>query len=254
MREAFADHFSRDSRSYARFRPRYPDVLFDWLAALPSQRRVGWDAGTGSGQAASMLRSRFDRVIASDPSLSQLRAAAPGSGVRYFAATAESSALRRASVDLVTVAQAFHWLDHPRFFAELNRILAPGGAVAVWCYATLVAGSAIDAVITPFYRQTVGPFWPYERRHVDLGYRHFEIPIEEVVMPAMAIHGALSLDDFLGYVRTWSAVGRFIEVKGYDPVEALKDELGSVWGDPETLRPITWPISMRAGRWVGNVA
>jgi hypothetical protein len=154
-------------------------------------------------------------------------------------------------VDLVTVAQAFHWLDHPRFFAEIGRIIAPGGALAVWCYAMLIAGGDIDPVISNFYRNTVGPYWPEARVHVDRGYRDYRIPIEEIPSPPLAIHGDLTLPELLGYVRTWSAVGRYIDINRCDPVEGLGQELGALWGDPETRRPITWPISMRAGRWRG---
>ena len=249
MRMAFADYFSRDSHAYAKFRPRYPESLFDWVAALPAGRQLAWDAGTGTGQAASMLGARFDRVIASDASSAQVKAAGRGARVQYFAGTAEASALRPGRVDLVTMAQAFHWVDQPRFYAEVSRILAPGGALAVWCYATLIAGPAIDALVTPFYRDTVGPYWPAERVHVDRGFRDYEIPIDEVAMPEMAIECALNLPAFLGYVRTWSAVGRFIAVKGYDPVDELGGALGAIWGDPDTPTPITWPIAMRAGRW-----
>lgn len=249
MKKMFADHFSRDSSAYAKFRPRYPAPLFRWIAGLPAGRRLAWDGGTGSGQAATMLVAHFERVMASDASSAQLKAAERHSGVHYFAGTAESSAIRSGSVDLVTVAQAFHWLDHQRFYTELSRILAPGGALAVWCYGTLIAGPEIDAVLNRFYSETVGPFWPYERIHVDKGYRHFRIPIDEVPMPPLAIQGTIALPAFLGYVRTWSAVGRYFAAKGDDPVEELGNELAPVWGDPKTPRPITWPISMRAGRW-----
>lgn len=251
MKGAFTDHFSRDSQAYAKFRPRYPEPLFRWLAGLPAGRRVAWDGGTGSGQAATMLAAHFERVMASDASSAQLQAAEWHPGVHYFAGTAESSAIRSGTVDLVTVAQAFHWLDQPRFYAEVSRIITPGGALAVWCYATLIAGPEIDAVITRFYGETVGPYWPYERIHVDRGYLHFQMPIDEVPMPPMAIQGTLSLPTLLGYIHTWSAVGRYIAANGHDPVEELRHQLGAVWGDPQTPRPITWPISMRAGRWSG---
>lgn len=251
MREGFADHFSRDSRAYATFRPRYPDRLFQWLAQLPAGRRLVWDVGTGSGQAATMLTPHFDRVIASDASLSQLRAAEPKIGAHYFAGTAEMSAIRSRSVDLATVAQAFHWLDHPGFFAELNRVIAPGGALAVWCYSTLITEPDIAAVMTRFYGETVGPYWPAGRIHVDRGYRDIAIPIDEVPMPPLAIQCDLSLPALLGYIRTWSAVGRYLAVNHRDPVEELERELGPLWGDPATTRPITWPISMRAGTWRG---
>src|SRR6185503_1210966 len=71
----FADHFSRDSSAYAKFRPVYPPELFQWLATLPARQSVAWDCGTGTGQAATMLTPYFTQVIASDASRAQIKAA-----------------------------------------------------------------------------------------------------------------------------------------------------------------------------------
>src|SRR6266446_6793453 len=106
---SFSDHFSRVAASYATFRPRYPDALFDWLAGAAPGRRHAWDCGTGSGQAAVSLARRFNHVIASDPSVAQLANAERAGGISYVAMTAERSALAEATTDLVTVAQALHW-------------------------------------------------------------------------------------------------------------------------------------------------
>jgi SAM-dependent methyltransferase len=248
---AFPDHFSRDSNAYARFRPRYPAALFAWLAALPPARRLAWDAATGNGQAATMLAPHFARVVASDPSRAQLRAADRVPALSYLVAAAEASALAPGRVELVTVAQAFHWLDRPRFFQELDRIMAPGGVLAVWCYGLLQAFPEIDAAIGRFYEGVVGPYWPLERVNVDQGYRNYVIPIDEVPAPPLAIAAELDLSELLGYIRTWSAVGRYLAARGSDPVEPLEVELAGLWGDPGLRRPIVWPLSIRAGRWLG---
>jgi SAM-dependent methyltransferase len=246
----FADHFSRDSASYARFRPGYPPALFDWLATLTGHRGVVWDCGTGTGQAAVLLAPHFRTVIASDASRSQIRAAARAPGVHYLAATAEASGLRDGAIDLVTVAQAMHWLDRERFFRELDRVLAPDGALAIWSYGMVRSSPEIDAVIEPFYRDTVGPWWPPERSHVESGYRSFALPIEEAATPAFAMTARLTLSALLGYVRTWSAVGRYQRDTGIDPVPELERGLAAVWGNPDEPRRFDWPLSVRAGRWL----
>lgn len=245
----FADHFSRDSAAYAKFRPVYPPELFQWLATLPARRATAWDCGTGTGQAAAMLTPYFSRVLASDPSRAQVKSADRSTGVRYFAALGESSALAPARVDLVTVAQALHWIDRDRFYHELDRITAPGGALAIWTYGIFRSTPELDAVIGRFYRDTVGPYWPPERAHVESGYRNIEIPITEVASPAFHIEGRLTLDDLLGFIRTWSAVGRYIAVRGADPTVELERELRRVWGDPARTLRLVWPLSVRAGRW-----
>lgn len=246
-----ADHFSRDARSYAEFRPRYSAPLFSWIAGLPAGRRVVWDVATGSGQAATMLTPHFDRVIASDMSIAQLRARLREPRVHYLAALGEASGLRGGRVDLVTVAQAYHWFDPTRFHREVSRVIAPRGALAVWCYGVMHISPDIDAALTRFYDGTVGPYWPAERRHVETGYRHFKIPIDEVAAPPMRIEADLTLPQLLGYLRTWSAVGGYIKARGSDPVAAFGRELGAKWGNPASARQVTWPISVRAGRWVG---
>jgi SAM-dependent methyltransferase len=248
----FADHFSRDPASYAEFRPRYPASLFEWLAQLPAARRLVWDVATGSGQAATMLARHFERVVASDASVAQLRARSRASRVHYLAEQGETSAVRGGRADLVTVAQAYHWLDHPRFHAEVDRVLIPGGAFAVWCYGVLSAGPEIDEALARFYDGTVGAYWPKERVHVERGYRHFRIPIAEVAAPPMSIETAFTLPQLLGYVRTWSAVGRYLEANGHDPVPAFGESLTALWGDPARARRVVWPISLRAGRWLGS--
>ena len=247
----FADHFSRDSVAYARFRPGYPPELFAWLATLPAGRSVAWDCGTGTGQAAALLTPHFDLVVGSDSSRLQLAAADRSSGARYFAGSSESSALSGHRVDLVTVAQALHWFDRERFYREVDRVIAPGGAFAAWSYGLLRSTPGVDRVILRFYEETVGPWWPPERAMVEKGYQNIPIPIVEVAGPPFSIAARLTLDELLGFIGTWSAVGRFIDARGFDPVPELGDELGPVWGDPAAARQVTWPLTVRAGRWLG---
>jgi SAM-dependent methyltransferase len=250
-RTGFADHFSRDPASYAAFRPRYPPELFGFIAGLPARRGLAWDVGTGSGQAATMLAAHFDRVSASDASVAQLRARTRAPGVSYLAERAESSAIAAGRVDMVTVAQAYHWLDHRAFHDEVDRVLAPGGAFAVWCYGKLTATPDLEATLAAFYDGTVGPFWPPERSHVERAYRHFEIPIDEVPDPGFRIEADFTLEQLLGYAGSWSAVGQFIKANGYDPLPELARELTSLWGNPRTPKRMVWPMAVRAGRWRG---
>ena len=173
-------------------------------------------------------------------------------GVYYLAEQGEASALAARSADMVTVAQAYHWLDHPRFHAEVDRVLAPGGAFAVWCYGVLHVEPEIEAAMARFYDGTVGAYWPKERVHVERGYRHFTIPIAEVPAPPMSITTEFTLPQLLGYVRTWSAVGRYMKANGHDPVPEFGQEFATLWVDPDRPRRVEWPISVRAGRWIGS--
>jgi SAM-dependent methyltransferase len=245
----FSDHFSGLSAAYAVHRPGYPPGLFDALAELPRGRARAWDCATGSGQAALGLARHFDRVLATDASAAQVRAAAAHPRVCYGVAQAEAVPFRSGAFDLIAVAQALHWLELPEFYAEARRLLAPGGAVAVWTYGRQrVDDGAIDAAVNHYYDQVVGPYWPPERRWVETGYRTLRFPFTEEPLTAPPMTATWTLDELLGYVGTWSATARCRSATGVDPLPALAEQLAPHWGGRAARRRIEWPLSVRAGR------
>jgi len=245
---SFADHFSGVSAAYAAFRPRYPDALFDFLAQVAPARDDVWDAGTGSGQAAVGLARHFQRVIATDASANQIEHATRDPRIQYRVCPAEACDLGDRSMDLVTAAQALHWFDRPRFWAEARRVLRPNGVVAVWTYVMLQIAPPIDKIVYRFYNDVVGPYWPPERRITEERYRTIEFPFAEFAAPDFVIEQAVTLDDVAGYVRTWSATRAFVKRHGGDPVERLVTELAPVWGDAQQSQLGRWPVAMRLGR------
>ncbi|HEX8386022.1 MAG TPA: class I SAM-dependent methyltransferase [Rubricoccaceae bacterium] len=243
------DHFSDGSAGYAAFRPTYPDALFDWIGGAAPGRALAWDAGTGSGQAAVALADRFDRVVATDLSGSQIAHALPHVDVTYRVAPAEQSGLPDASVDAVTAAQALHWFATDAFYDEVRRVLRPGGLVAAWTYGNAAfATPAVGALVDRFYAETVGPDWPPERAHVESGYASLPFPFARVEAPALAVEAALTLDGLAGYLRTWSATARYRATTGVDPVDALVPALAGVWGDARRAERTRWPLTVLAGR------
>lgn len=244
----FKDHFSSESPNYTRFRPRYGRELFAYLAGLVSDHRLAWDCATGSGQAAVSLSEFFDRVIATDASEDQIRSAIPDPRIEYRVAQAEKPNLEAASCDLITVAQALHWFDRPGFYAEAKRVLKPEGVLAVWSYNLLRISPAVDAVVNRFYTETVGPFWPPERKMVENGYRGLSFPFEEVDTPEFATTAEWSVDALLGFLGTWSASKRYQQALGQDPVTLIEDKLHCAW--PESGKPllVRWPLAIRVGR------
>lgn len=245
----FSDHYAANAAGYARYRPSYPRQLFEWLASVAPDRRVAWDCGTGSGQAALGLAEHFAQVIATDPSVAQLAHAVRHPAVAYGAMPAEQSALASSSTSTVTVAQALHWFDQPRFYAEARRVLVARGVLAVWSYGLLnLHDSALDEMLRRFHGETVGSYWPPERRLVDEGYRALALPFEPVVTPAFAMEAEWSLEQLAGYLSTWSAVQRARTATGIDPLPGLVAELRTRWGATESSRRIEWPLVLRAAR------
>ncbi|MFQ5609299.1 MAG: class I SAM-dependent methyltransferase [Woeseiaceae bacterium] len=140
----FKDHFSERSGDYALYRPTYPAALFEFLTRTCSNRGLAWDCATGNGQAALSLAPFFREVVASDASERQIASAIPAANVVYRTAPAEMSGLGDRSVALITVAQALHWFDQARFFAEAKRVLADNGVLAVWGYALCDVNDACE--------------------------------------------------------------------------------------------------------------
>jgi SAM-dependent methyltransferase len=241
------DLFSLKSSDYARFRPTYPPALFAWLAEVAPARAVAVDIGAGSGQASVPIAAWFDRVVAIEPSDAQLANAPAHPRIEYRAAAAEATGLDGGIADLLTVAQAFHWLDHARFFAEVRRVVHPGGVLAVWCYNLARITPEIDAIVHELAEVRLGPYWEPERRLVELEYRTVEFPFNELAAPAFAMELTWTLEHLVGYLGTWSPLRPYVARHGEDPIEAILPALARAWGGPVERR-VSWPLAVRAFR------
>jgi hypothetical protein len=248
----FADHFSSGSSDYARFRPDYPDALFDWLAKTVRRRDLAWDCATGNGQAAVGLAGRFEEVLATDGSAAQLRAATRNPRVGYACAVAGHAPLGDHAVDLVTVAQALHWFDLGAFYGEVARVARGDAVIAVWSYGHTTVDPKIDAVIGSFYRDTIGKYWPAGRKHVENGYRDLAFPFARIDAPRFEMSRRWSLGELLGYVGTWSAVKRYREAVGDAGIVEFAEKLARAWGEASKRREVRWPLTLRVGRINGS--
>jgi len=244
----FKDHFSSASNQYAAYRPDYPATLFAWLAAQCSEHTTAWDCATGNGQAALGLAQHFSRVIATDAPVEQIHHATPHPQITYRMTPAETSGLNDHSIDLVTVAQAAHWFDLPRFYAEAARVLKPGGVIALWGYGRMVLPGKMDAPFLHFYAETAGPYWPPERSLIDDAYRSLDFPFSGIQPPAFDIEVEWTLPRLMDYLSTWSAVKRYQSAHGHDPLPTLMAELEPLWGNPDMALNLQWPLFFRVGR------
>jgi ubiquinone/menaquinone biosynthesis C-methylase UbiE len=242
----FKDHFSGQSGEYQKYRPDYPPALFEWLARVAPGRRLAIDVATGNGQAAVGLAAHFERVIATEPSAGQLREARAHPRVEYRQEPAEAMSAESRSADLVTVAQAAHWFDWPRFTVEAARVLVAGGAIAVWSYNNCQVSPAIDRLVADFSRDAVGPYWPRERRVVEEGYRSLVLPFPAIEAPVFEMTTRWEAAAMLGYLDTWSAVRRCRARTGRDPLALLARPLADAWG--AGFRDMRWPLTLLAGR------
>jgi ubiquinone/menaquinone biosynthesis C-methylase UbiE len=245
---AFKDYFSDNAAGYSKYRPLYPDALFDYLAEIAPSTALAWDCATGSGQAARKLALRFSRVVATDASADQIRKAKPADNITYRIAPAENTPISDHSVDLITVAQALHWFDIESFFGEAKRALKTDGVIAAWTYNLLTIAPDLDAIINGFYTDVLGGCWPPERAMVEDGYRHVAFPFRKIPCPAFSMSADWSFNELLGYLGTWSAVKLYREKTGADPLDIIRPRLAAQWGAPDRRYKVDWPLSVVARR------
>jgi SAM-dependent methyltransferase len=243
---SFKDHFSKQAAAYAKFRPRYPQKLFEYLGSIAPSRQFAWDCGTGNGQAAVGLASVFDRVIATDASEKQIANAQSHNVVDYRVAPAENSGIEPGTLDLITVAQALHWFDLDRFYIEARRVLKRDGILAASAYNLMHVEPAIDDIVNRYYYDVVGPFWPPERKLIEQ-FVDLPFPFREIEPPSFKMTANWSLEHLLGYLQTWSSTQRFIAAEAADPLNQIRDELHRVWGNADQTRTVTWPVVLRVG-------
>lgn len=224
------DNFSTVSQDYAKFRPTYPPELVEHVAnLLPEiERNFLLDSGTGNGQFASLMLPYFKKIAGHDLSANQIASAFNTERIRYFVSPAENlSEVGTGTVDMVTVAQAYHWYDFPEFFKELDRILRPGGIFVVFGYGTaaLVSPDAphtqsdlaramaqdaplsVTSVFNDFYVRVTHQWWDAERRHIDKSYSSVPLPWPDMVPTAhFQTSVPMTMDHLYGYLSTWSSV------------------------------------------------
>lgn len=245
---SFADLFSEHAATYVAARPEYPDELYRFVVGLAPGRELAWDCATGNGQAARDLARYFEQVIASDASAAQIEHAAPVPNVEYRVATAESSGLADRSVQLVTVAQALHWLDLDAFYAEVRRVTVPGGVLAAWSYGACSAGDDVEPLLREFEHVTMAPYWHDARRWVDDGYRTIPFPFPEVPSPVFQLRVRWNLRQLGRYLSSWSAVAACRRQRGEDPVPPVLERIAQLWTPTDQVREVTWPLALRVGR------
>ena len=244
----FKDHFSKVSKLYSKYRPSYPDELFQYLVSISPSNKIALDCATGSGQAALALAKYFEHVIATDASSSQIANAFQHEKIEYRVATAEDSKLDDESVDLVTAAQAVHWFNFENFFKEARRVLKPDGIIAFWTYSHLHSIHEIDSIIGEFYIETINPYWPPERKFVEEHYKTIPFSFSEISAPQFEIRDRWTLHNITGYLNSWSAVQRYTEVNGFNPVDQITGELAKAWGDPDSEKLVRWDLHIRVGK------
>ncbi len=240
------DIFSTLADLYAKFRPVYPQAVYDFLYDRVPATGAAWDCGTGNGQVATQLATVFEHVTATDISHRQLDAAPKKDNITYLECRAEQTPFQDNSFDLITVAQAIHWFDFDAFYREATRVSRNGALMAVWGYNVCRIDPATDLIIDHFYEKITGPYWDKERQYVTDLYQTIPFLPEEIQTPAFEIVTRWTLSSLEGYLSSWSAVDHYRNAKGEDPLELIAPALRDAW-QAGAEKEVRFPVFMRAG-------
>ncbi|MEM7103874.1 MAG: class I SAM-dependent methyltransferase [Bacteroidota bacterium] len=241
------DNFTGLSEVYKKFRPSYPDSLYEEILKSVNARSACWDCGTGNGQVAAALSNHFESVMASDVSHDQIDLAIKKPNITYSVQRAGQTDYPDDSFDLVTVGQAIHWFDHQAFAKEVRRVSKPEGILAFWGYTLLRVNSEIDAIIDHLYTDITGPYWNKERDFVEKKYKGIDLDFETIAEFDFEMPYQWSLDAVVGFINTWSGLKHYRNATQNDPLPPIISELRKVWKEEETRR-IVFPGFARIER------
>jgi SAM-dependent methyltransferase len=142
------DYYGPLAETYAAYRPRPPTSFVELLCSVArdDRPRLVVDLGSGTGLSTTIWADHAEQVVGIEPD-ARMRALAEADAllnVRYVDAVAESTGLPDSSADIVTACCSLHWMT-PRPFAEIARILRPGGVFAT----SDVVGRSIHPKVDP---------------------------------------------------------------------------------------------------------
>ena len=164
----------------------------------------------------------------------------------YSVQPAESTSFASASFDAVCVAQALHWFDVDRFYAEVKRVLKPRGVLLVTAYGWSGVSPEFDVEQKRIVIDPIEPYWPPQNQLIMRGYRDLPFPFEPIEMPPMSIEVRWTLDQYVDYMGTWTATRRLVE-KNPRFLDNARAELRKAWPGPEA-RTVTMPLVVLCGR------
>jgi SAM-dependent methyltransferase len=239
------ERFDRLADGYAAYRPTCPPELVQIVAAQCQRHQRAWEPGCGSGQVTACLAEAFDEVLATDPSRNAIEKAPRLKGVRFEQGDASRCDVPDGSVDLIASGQAAHWFDMETFGREVRRVAAADAVVALWCYDRPRVSAEVDAVVDNLYFEVLDECWAPGRQHIDSRYVDLAFPFTERALDIPDYRAHWTVDDMLGYLRTWSAVDSFKERAGGDAVLLIERPLRAAFGSDR--RPVVWPTAIRVG-------
>ncbi|KAG9307362.1 hypothetical protein G9A89_017191 [Geosiphon pyriformis] len=271
-----ADYNSDDYKNY---RPIYHPRLYENLYSYHRERYAegrfirALDVATGTGQVAYALARTFTHVEAIDISPTMLKSAIQAPNITYSLSRAEDLSLfQTSSMDLITISQAAHWVQMRQFFIEANRVLKPGGTLAIWGYAFIILNGYEKAteMIERYGKSEdqLGRYWEEGRKLLNELHKDLKVPetlFEDVrweMYPKLKIGSGnqgshvsiakkpileadFTVDLLRRYLKTWSSYKNFENKnpKGNNIIDKLIEECRKIegWTSEEQMLHVSWP-------------
>lgn len=243
-----ADHFTHQSIASATNHPRYPEELFDYLAGLSTTTHRAFAFDVRNDQAAHCLASRFDEVIAADPNHSKRSKTYSTGCLHYLCSAAGEIPLTEKSIDLITVSQAWHWLEANILEQEARRVLRPGGLLAVWGFNLLRVDEPISALVNRFYFHELKDYWPDNRKSHVQPYAEFPIHLTPLPTPVFAMHQSWTATQLLEYVLSWATTQKLISAGKQAVYDNFFQDVMEKLGGDDKLLSISWPLNLKVAR------
>lgn len=230
---------------YASYRPTYPAELIKYVASLCEKKEVAWDCCTGTGSVASLLADEFKHVIASDISTSQLEYATKKLNIEFRLEDVHAAHVGLHTVDLVTVAQAFHWLDATRFMDKVVAVTKDNGILAVWNY-SFCLDEKIE-VLTQKYLASIAT--DNEKKLLATLYQGYQIEHEKfqaIQFDKQFFAKKLwSMEDYFAYLQSISLAQKYFSKNKSFAFETISADVLAIWGDTAKKMPVIWPLHLQ---------
>lgn len=256
--------------AYHKFRPSYSQEIYTLIYQFHSQNEgeytLAIDAGCGTGQSTTELAKQFKQVYGIDTLKDQVDNAIVKDNITYQLGAAEDlSGFKDHSVDLISVATAFHWFNQDLFFKEVKRVLRHNGTLAIFSYYYPVIRDEPKAneILQALVMGELSKYVNGNIHYIKNLYRDIQFPFYRqkwYISPKEAditgisepVHGALmeetmTIERFADYIKTSSAYYNYLDDlenqgKG-DPVDKLISNLIQVLNVTNTGHVISleWP-------------
>ena len=209
------------SEAYGKFRPVYPKSVGDIITSyMRSNECSGFefavDAACGTGQSTFLLSDHFQHAVGVDISKTQIEQAMlkhkefekhhMKGNIEFKVDDAHNLPTESSSVDLLTCAMAWHWLDSEKFYAEAKRVLKPRGCLAVYGHGVHVNDNyRINDALETFHGELITfNCFPEEVIHVMDNYKAVELPFSCAQRFEFDLQQKSTIDQVLGLLSSVS--------------------------------------------------